>query len=178
MPQIFIGAKHVGGCDELYALEDAGKLDPLLQQSEGSAGMSAASPNSAFQSRPRANALGRRSAANLAPRAAAIEQAAQRAAPTTCSRPEMTNIMEIKRERLFAAITEEESDPTLAALRETARKLSIYLHIGSLAIKVSPDKAANRSFLIDRARRDRRALRQDPHVRRRSGERRKLPRVA
>jgi glutaredoxin 3 len=30
VPQIFIGATHVGGCDELYALEDAGKLDPLL----------------------------------------------------------------------------------------------------------------------------------------------------
>ena len=29
-PQIFIGDTHVGGCDELYALERAGKLDPLL----------------------------------------------------------------------------------------------------------------------------------------------------
>ncbi|HTV38790.1 MAG TPA: glutaredoxin 3 [Xanthobacteraceae bacterium] len=29
-PQIFIGAIHVGGCDDLYALEEAGKLDPLL----------------------------------------------------------------------------------------------------------------------------------------------------
>jgi len=29
-PQIFIGATHVGGCDDLYALEEAGKLDPLL----------------------------------------------------------------------------------------------------------------------------------------------------
>ena len=29
-PQIFIGAMHVGGCDELYALEETGKLDPLL----------------------------------------------------------------------------------------------------------------------------------------------------
>jgi glutaredoxin 3 len=31
-PQIFIGATHVGGCDDLYALDDAGKLDPLLAQ--------------------------------------------------------------------------------------------------------------------------------------------------
>ena len=31
-PQIFIGATHVGGCDDLYALEAAGKLDPLLAQ--------------------------------------------------------------------------------------------------------------------------------------------------
>jgi glutaredoxin 3 len=30
VPQIFIGDTHVGGCDELYALEQAGKLDPLL----------------------------------------------------------------------------------------------------------------------------------------------------
>ena len=29
-PQIFIGATHVGGCDELYALDRAGKLDALL----------------------------------------------------------------------------------------------------------------------------------------------------
>lgn len=30
VPQIFVGETHVGGCDELYALERAGKLDPLL----------------------------------------------------------------------------------------------------------------------------------------------------
>lgn len=30
VPQIFIGETHVGGCDELYALDRAGKLDPLL----------------------------------------------------------------------------------------------------------------------------------------------------
>lgn len=32
VPQIFIGETHVGGCDDLYALEDAGNLDPLLAQ--------------------------------------------------------------------------------------------------------------------------------------------------
>ena len=31
VPQIFIGDTHVGGCDDLYDLERAGKLDPLLQ---------------------------------------------------------------------------------------------------------------------------------------------------
>ena len=29
-PQIFIGEAHVGGCDELYALEEDGKLDAML----------------------------------------------------------------------------------------------------------------------------------------------------
>jgi glutaredoxin 3 len=31
VPQIFIGEKHVGGCDDLYALDDSGQLEPLLQ---------------------------------------------------------------------------------------------------------------------------------------------------
>ncbi len=30
VPQIFIGDVHVGGCDDLYALERAGKLDELI----------------------------------------------------------------------------------------------------------------------------------------------------
>ncbi|UXM95551.1 glutaredoxin 3 [Bartonella sp. HY329] len=30
-PQIFIGDIHVGGCDDLFALDEAGKLDELLQ---------------------------------------------------------------------------------------------------------------------------------------------------
>ena len=30
VPQIFIGPAHVGGCDDLYELDEAGKLDPLL----------------------------------------------------------------------------------------------------------------------------------------------------
>jgi len=32
VPQIFINGQHVGGCDELYALDRAGKLKPLLEQ--------------------------------------------------------------------------------------------------------------------------------------------------
>ncbi|MCE3045862.1 MULTISPECIES: glutaredoxin 3 [Legionella] len=31
VPQIFIDGQHIGGCDDLYALEDAGKLNELLQ---------------------------------------------------------------------------------------------------------------------------------------------------
>jgi predicted amidohydrolase len=75
---------------------------------------------------------------------------AQRAGAEYVLTPEMTNIMEVKRERLFATIVGEEQDASLAAFRELARKLAIYLHVGSLAIKASHDKAVNRSFLIDR----------------------------
>jgi len=63
--------------------------------------------------------------------------------------PEMTNILAARREQLFAAVVAEETDASLATLRELARKLGVYVHIGSLAIRLSNDKAANRSFLID-----------------------------
>lgn len=36
VPQIFIGAAHVGGSDELYALDRAGKLDPMLTEDNAS----------------------------------------------------------------------------------------------------------------------------------------------
>jgi predicted amidohydrolase len=63
--------------------------------------------------------------------------------------PEMTNIMELSRDTLFATITDEDRDPCLTAFRDCARKLQLYVHVGSLAIKVSPERAANRSFMID-----------------------------
>jgi len=33
VPQIFINDQHIGGCDDLYALDRDGRLDPLLGQS-------------------------------------------------------------------------------------------------------------------------------------------------
>jgi len=33
VPQIWIGERHIGGCDDLYALDRAGELDPLLKAS-------------------------------------------------------------------------------------------------------------------------------------------------
>lgn len=36
VPQIFIGETHVGGCDDLFALDQAGKLDAMLVQASGS----------------------------------------------------------------------------------------------------------------------------------------------
>jgi glutaredoxin 3 len=32
VPQIWIGSRHIGGCDDLYALDRAGGLDPLLEE--------------------------------------------------------------------------------------------------------------------------------------------------
>jgi predicted amidohydrolase len=88
-------------------------------------------------------------AANLAVALKLIDEAKAAGADYVLT-PEMTNILAAKREQLFAKIVAEEQDATLAALRDVARKLAIYIHIGSLAIKASPEKAANRSFLINR----------------------------
>jgi deaminated glutathione amidase len=87
--------------------------------------------------------------ANLAAVLAGVDEA-KRGGADYVQTPEMTNVLENKRERLFSKIFAEENDPTLATVCEMARKLGLYIHLGSLAVKASPDKAANRGFLIDR----------------------------
>src|ERR1041384_4032585 len=62
--------------------------------------------------------------------------------------PEMTNIMEMSREKLFAQIVPEENDPTLATFRELARALGIFVHVGSLAPQGSHEKGAHRASLV------------------------------
>jgi deaminated glutathione amidase len=91
---------------------------------------------------------GRSPAANVEAAVRLID-AAKRDGADYVQTPEMTNIMEVKRDALFAAITVEEQDASLAALRDVARRHAIWVHVGSLAVKVSPERAANRSFLID-----------------------------
>src|SRR3974390_1408431 len=86
---------------------------------------------------------------NLATALALIDEV-KRGGADYVQTPEMTNILALKRDQLFANIVTEDQDATLATLREVARQLGIYIHIGSLAIKVAAEKAANRGFLIDR----------------------------
>ena len=91
---------------------------------------------------------GRTPQANLDAAAKLIGEA-KRSGADYVQTPEMTNIMEVNREKFFGAIVDEDADTALATFRELARALGIYVHVGSLAIRVSPDKAANRAFLID-----------------------------
>ncbi len=64
--------------------------------------------------------------------------------------PEVTNCVSSNRDRQRAVLRHEEDDPTLAALREDAAALGIWLLIGSLAIRThdADGRFANRSFLI------------------------------
>ena len=62
--------------------------------------------------------------------------------------PEVSNMMQLNRKALFEHLATEEDDLSLKAYRALAKELKIYLHIGSLALRFSPEKAVNRSFLI------------------------------
>ena len=62
--------------------------------------------------------------------------------------PEMTSLVERSRTSLFEKVTDQDSDPTLAALREVARERGLVIQIGSLPIR-NGDRIANRAFLID-----------------------------
>jgi predicted amidohydrolase len=91
---------------------------------------------------------GRSIAANLEQAEVLIRRAGQGGA-VYVQTPENTAIMELEPELMLeAAQTEGESVP-LARLRALAAELGIFLHIGSLAIKLDPARVANRSYLID-----------------------------
>lgn len=62
--------------------------------------------------------------------------------------PEMTNILELDRERLLAAIKPEADDPGVTQFRFLARELGIWLHVGSLALVGERGRPVNRSLLI------------------------------
>src|SRR3974377_697802 len=62
--------------------------------------------------------------------------------------PEVSNMMQANRKALFEHLKTEEDDPSLKTYRALAKELKIYHHLGSLALRFSPERAVNRSFLI------------------------------
>lgn len=77
-----------------------------------------------------------------------IRQAAAEGADFVMT-PETVGLMERRSKAVFEKTHPEASDPGLAAFRDLAAELGVWLLIGSLAVKVAEDKLANRSFLID-----------------------------
>ena len=105
----------------------------------------------------RAAAVQMRSGVNVAKNAAEAERLVREAAAAGAEyvlTPEMTTILDHDRGRLLASIETEDRDPSLARFRALAKELGIYLHIGSMAIKLpgggerGADAVANRSFLV------------------------------
>src|ERR1700728_165995 len=62
--------------------------------------------------------------------------------------PEVSNMMQLNRKGLFEHLADEADDLSLTAYRALADDLKIHLHIGSLALRASSERAVNRSFLI------------------------------
>jgi predicted amidohydrolase len=86
--------------------------------------------------------------ANIADASALIRDAAGQGAHYVQT-PENTCLMAPDGGAKFDLTFDEANDPALPAFRKLAAELGIWLHIGSLAIKVGPDKVANRAFVID-----------------------------
>jgi predicted amidohydrolase len=93
---------------------------------------------------------GRDAAKNIAAVGELIRKAAAGGAQYVQT-PEMTNIMELDRTRLLAAIKPEGDDPGVTQFRFLARELGIWLHIGSMALMGERGKPVNRSLLISPA---------------------------
>jgi predicted amidohydrolase len=85
---------------------------------------------------------------NLDKAEALIRQAA-RGGAIYVQTPENTGLMELKPELVLDAAETEERSAPLAHLRALARELGIFLHVGSLAIKLDQARVANRSYVID-----------------------------
>jgi predicted amidohydrolase len=62
--------------------------------------------------------------------------------------PEVSNMIQSNRNAMFEHLAAEEDDVSLKAYRALAAELNIHLHIGSLALRATPERAVNRSFLI------------------------------
>lgn len=62
--------------------------------------------------------------------------------------PEVTTAMELDRERLLHIIEPESGNQALQTFVDTAKTLRVWLHIGSMAVRLTPEKLANRSYLI------------------------------
>ena len=90
---------------------------------------------------------GRAIAPNMAMTEALIRRAAAGGAHYVQT-PENTAVMELEPERLLAEVDVEEMSVPLTQLKALARELRIWLHVGSIAIRVDASKVANRSYLI------------------------------
>jgi deaminated glutathione amidase len=91
---------------------------------------------------------GRAVAPNLDKAEALIRRAAKGGAQYVQT-PENTGIMELKPELVLAAAESEGKSTLLAWAKARARDLGIWLHVGSIAIKLDQTRVANRSYLID-----------------------------
>jgi deaminated glutathione amidase len=90
---------------------------------------------------------GRNVERNVADAVSLINEAADRGADYIQT-PECTTLMELEQPRLIAETKPEQSNPALDAFIAAARKKNVWLHIGSMGVKVGERRLANRSYVI------------------------------
>jgi len=90
---------------------------------------------------------GRDVARNMRDASALIREAAALGA-SYVQTPEVTTLMDLDKTRLFAEASPEAGNAELGQFQALAQELGIWLHIGSMAVLVRPDKLANRAFVI------------------------------
>ena len=99
----------------------------------------------------RAGLVQLRSGRSIAPNMEMAEALIRRAAAGGAlyvQTPENTSIMELETDRLLSAIETEDKSAPLRQLQALAKELGIWLHVGSLGMKLPSGKVANRSYLI------------------------------
>ncbi|MCR9222086.1 MAG: carbon-nitrogen hydrolase family protein [Alphaproteobacteria bacterium] len=88
-------------------------------------------------------------ARNLALASDLVREAAGRGAQLV-GLPEVVNLMQVNRKEAVAAARTEDEDESLAGFRALAEELGIWLHVGSLSLKIAgEERLANRGLLID-----------------------------
>ena len=85
--------------------------------------------------------------ANLDAAEAMIREAAAAGADYVLT-PEMTNILCRDRALLLESVSPEEVNPELARFSALASELGIFLHVGSMAVRLGPEAVANRAYLF------------------------------
>lgn len=103
--------------------------------------------NAAFRAALVQMCAGRSVARNVSDALALISEAAAKKADYVQT-PECTTLMEVETERLMAETKPEKGNEALAAFSAAASDKKIWLHIGSMAVKVGDRRLANRSYLI------------------------------
>jgi predicted amidohydrolase len=103
--------------------------------------------NAAFRAALVQMCAGRSVARNVSDALALISEAAAKKADYVQT-PECTTLMEVETERLMAETKPEKGNEALAAFCSAASDKKIWLHIGSMAVKVGDRRLANRSYLI------------------------------
>ena len=168
VPQIFIDGKPIGGCDDLYALDRAGKLDPMLgtRVMSGSLTVACVQVNAGPEIEPNLRTVGdlilraREAGADFITTPENVSMVVQgRARVLERARPETRTIRRSRSSRIWRARPAHGCWPARCAVRLDDR--------GS---RRQPQPAVQPGW------RHRGALRQDPHVRRRSRQWRKLSR--